>query len=76
MHDTDRHSLRTAAEAVEDAHSRVTELANQEHQVFAMTDPDYVTPRELHALRQIDADLRSACTRLWSLVEKSRSEDQ
>lgn len=53
----------------------MNELVNQEHQVFAMTDPDYVTPRELHALRQIDADLRSACTRLWSLVEKSRSED-
>ncbi len=75
MHDTDRHHLRQAAEHVEDAHAAVNEMVNQEHEAFAHTDPEYITPRELHALRQIDADLRSACTRLWSLVERSRAQD-
>jgi hypothetical protein len=41
-------------------------MVADEHQAFAMTDSGYTIPRELHVLKQIDADLRGACTRLWS----------
>ena len=73
MNDDNRRSLRQAAEGVEGAHSRVTELLGSAHLGLGQADPDRMTPKELAALREINIDLREACTRLWNLCEQGRA---
>jgi hypothetical protein len=70
MDESERQSLREAAEGAEGAHFRVTELLATAHQGFSQTQPDqYLTPREMATLREVDANLRQACERLWSMCE-------
>jgi hypothetical protein len=70
MDESERQSIREAAEGVEGAHFRVTELLATAHQGFSQTRPDqYFTPAEMAELREIDANLRQACERLWSMCD-------
>ena len=67
MNESDRRSLREAAGQVEAAESRVIGLIG-----LATESPsgkDRMPPEEMAELHEISANLRAACTRMWSLSE-------
>ena len=67
MNESDRRSLREAAGQVEAAESRVIGLIG----LAAESTPgkDRMPPEEMAELHEISANLRAACTRMWSLSE-------
>ena len=67
MNESDRRSLREAAGQVEAAESRVIGLIG----LSAENGPskDRIPAEEMAALHEISANLRAACTRMWSLSD-------
>jgi len=65
MNESDRRSLREAAGAVEAAESRVIGLIGLSAET--RSDKDRMAPEEMAALREISANLRAACTRMWTM---------
>jgi hypothetical protein len=68
MNESDRRSLREAAGQAEAAESRVIGL--MELSAESKSSKDRMPPEEMAALREISANLRAACTRMWSLAEE------
>jgi hypothetical protein len=68
MDDSERQSVRTAAEAVEGAHFRVVELMGTADVTLKRAEC-HIEPTEMAALKEIDANLREACYRLWKMSE-------
>jgi hypothetical protein len=70
MDDSERQSVRTAAEAVEGAHFQVAELMATGN--VTLKQPEcHIEPTEMAALKEIDANLREACYRLWKMSQTS-----
>jgi hypothetical protein len=68
MDDSERQSIRTAAEAVEGAHFRVAELMATAD-ITSKRPECHLQPSEMATLKEIDANLREACYRLWRMSE-------
>ena len=68
MNESDRRSLREAAGHVEAAESRVLGLIGLAAE--GRPSKDGMPAEELAELREISANLRAACTRMWSMSER------
>ena len=68
MNESDRRSLRAAAGQVEAAESRVISLIGLSAE--SRSSEDGMPPEEVATLLEISANLRAACTRMWSLSEQ------
>jgi len=68
MNESDRRSLREAAGHVEAAESRVLGLIGLAAE--SRSSKDRMPAEEMAALREISANLRAACTRMWSMSEQ------
>jgi hypothetical protein len=68
MDDSERQSMRRAAEAVEGAHFHVAELMATADVTLKRAEC-HLEPSEMAALKEIDANLREACYRLWSMSQ-------
>ena len=60
--------MRAAAGEVEAAESRVIEMIGLSSET--MPSENRMEPEEMAALHEISANLRAACTRMWSLSEQ------
>jgi hypothetical protein len=67
MKDVDKKILREAAAQVEAANSRVLEIIGMAVDIQDL--PEHMPQPELIALRGIASNLRSACTRMWTLAD-------
>jgi len=67
MYESDRRSLREAAGQVEAIESRVIGLIGLAAESCSVKDR--MPPEEMAELHEISANLRAACTRMWSLSE-------
>jgi hypothetical protein len=68
MNESDRRSLREAAGQVEAAESRVLGLIGLATE--SRSGEDRMAAEEMAALHEISANLRAACTRMWSMSEQ------
>jgi hypothetical protein len=68
MNESDRRILREAAGEVEAAESRVLGLIGLAGET--RSNKDRMSLEEMATLREISANLRAACTRMWSMSEQ------
>ena len=68
MNESDKRHLREAAGEVEAAESRVIGLIGLSAE--SKSSEDRMPPEEVATLLEISANLRAACTRMWTLSEQ------
>jgi hypothetical protein len=68
MNESDKRTLRESASHVEAAESSVLEMIGLARDAGRSSDD--LSLGELGALKEISANLRAACTRMWSMTDE------